>query len=658
MKFLPLFLVSGAAVGMETALTRYFAVASWSDYGYWVISIVMVGFAFSGVFLALAREFLLRRAALLFTILPAFLVASAALGYCATILNPFNPLQLQNPVTYAPQLANIGLYYLALLPFFFGAGLFISLSFLTNAARIGQVYAADLLGAGAGSVLVLGLMYLLSPFALVAALLPVLALAACCIGRYRLPAGLAALVMLGLAELLLAAGPQAAVSPYKPIYPPAHTPGAKVLARINNPRGEFLLLDDFTERVNTDISNDAAMLGYADPPRSFGLYRDGIRIASLPRPGPLASFYAPGALDALPYRLVAKPNVLLIGASGGFRIAEVLELGAARVTALEPDPVLYRALKHGLSTSPTYAPDVRVKILNENPRAAVAAAQKFDVIDISADFLDAAPANVYAFSAQAFAADLAHLAPGGVLSIPVSIQDFPAYALRMLATAKSALALDGIDNPGAHVIVYRSAWNARILLSPTPFSAAQIATAGKWCDDRSFDVSYYQGIDVAGARDNLYNDLPAVSFTNGTVTAYGPDDSIADEAGGILAGQQTVSSQAFDLRPVTDDRPTFYAILRLNQLSLLLARLQILPQAEIGALVNLAVLAQCRADRLLVLLVPPRRPSRTKRHPALKCFGRWFTSPSLPWGFCFWKFSGSKKPARFWMTAPPALPWC
>ena len=40
----PLFLVSGAAVGFEIALTRYFAVAKWSEYGYWVISIVMAGF--------------------------------------------------------------------------------------------------------------------------------------------------------------------------------------------------------------------------------------------------------------------------------------------------------------------------------------------------------------------------------------------------------------------------------------------------------------------------------------------------------------------------------------------------------------------------------------------------------------------------------------
>jgi len=54
--FAPLFLVSFSAVAFEIALTRFFAVAAWSEYGYWVISIVMAGFALSGVALALARE--------------------------------------------------------------------------------------------------------------------------------------------------------------------------------------------------------------------------------------------------------------------------------------------------------------------------------------------------------------------------------------------------------------------------------------------------------------------------------------------------------------------------------------------------------------------------------------------------------------------------
>jgi hypothetical protein len=610
MRFLPLFCVSAVALGLETALTRYFAVANWSDYGYWVISIVMVGFAFSGVTLALAQHHLERHAGWLFALLPAALTLAAALGYAGVVANPFNPLALQNPATYQTQLGNIALYYAALLPFFYLTGLFISLCFVALGSRLGAIYAADLFGAGAGSVLVLTLMYLLPPFALVAALLPLLAVAAAFTAPRRLLAMAAALAALAAGEAVLALGPQAAISQYKPIYAPLHTPNAKVLATLNTPRGTFMLLDDFTERVNTDISNDSGMLGYPNPPRSFGLYRDGVRMASLPMPGPVDSGYAKGALDALPYTLRPHASALLIGAGGGFRVSELLALGAAHVDALEPDPVLYAALTQGLSTSPALPPDPRVRIFDDNPRGAVTDGARYDVIDLSADFLDAAPANMYAVSAQAYAADLGALTPTGILSVPVNIQDFPAYALRQLATMRAALTLAGVQDPGAHLLLYRSAWNVRLLASPTAFSAADIAAAAKWTGDRSFDISYYQGFDYVSARANLYNDLPAVSFTDDTVTSTGDDDSLADEADAVVAGQPSVSSQTFDLRPVTDDRPAFYAILRLNDLPLLLARVQILPQAEIGALVNLAVLAQAAIIAVLVLLVPLAAPRR------------------------------------------------
>ena len=98
MSLWPLFLISGAAVGYEIALTRYFAVAKWSEYGYWVISIVMVGFALSGVTVALVRDWAVRRGPLLLRWAPAPLVLAASGGYWATTANPFNPLQLQNEV--------------------------------------------------------------------------------------------------------------------------------------------------------------------------------------------------------------------------------------------------------------------------------------------------------------------------------------------------------------------------------------------------------------------------------------------------------------------------------------------------------------------------------------------------------------------------------
>ena len=600
---LPLFLVSLTTIGYEIALTRYFAVAEWSDYGYWVISIVMAGFALSGVAVALARDAAARHGAAVLGALPALLILSAAIGFHFTAENPFNPLQLQNPVTWAAQLWNIAGYYAALLPFFFFAGLFVSLSFVLNADRVGSVYAWDLTGAGIGAALVLGLMFLLHPFRLVPALLVPLAISGMWpTARPWIGRGASCTALIA-AEALLLLGSQPQISDYKPIYAPLHTPGAQVLAEHYSPRGVYTLLDDFTERVDTDVSNDAGMLGLPGPPRSFGLYRDGHRIAGLPRAGALDVGYAGASLDALPYQLIAHPSVLLAGASGGFRIAEALHLGAAKVVALEPEPVLRRALRYGLGPSPPQDND-RVRFSGQGPLAAAQSNARYDIIDISADFLDAAPANGTAFTVEAIAAYLHHLQPGGIVSLPVSIRDFPVYALRALATARTALQQIGVADPAAHVVVYRSAWNARLLVSDAPWTAARIAEVRRFCDQRSFDVSYYPGLDVTAARSNIYNDLPAVSFTSGEVTSGGPDDSIADEAAAVLAGKNTQSADAFSLAPMTLDRPFFFSALRLSQIGLLVRRLEVLPQAEIGALVNLAVLAQAVVIALAVLLVP------------------------------------------------------
>lgn len=603
--FLPLFLVSMASLGFEIALTRYFAVAKWSEYGYWVISIVLAGFALSGVVMALARDWFARRGPALLAWLPAVLIVTAAGGYHLVTTNPFNPLQLQNAATFAPQLANIAGYYACLLPFFFATGLFVSLSFVLNASEIGRVYGFDLTGAGAGAVLVLLLMGFVHPFFLVPCLLVPLALAAAFTMHRRLAVTAAALLALLAGEALLLLDNQAAFNDYKAIYAPLHVPGSRTLATITSARGLYMLLDDFTERVDMDLSNDAGMLGVSGPPTTLGLYRDGNRIAALPRPGKLTAAYAPATLAALPYTLLAHPRVLLVGASGGFRIAEARALGASSVLALEPEPVLHRALQDGLGPVPPLAPDPAVRLSERGPIAAVRGAERFDLIDISGDFLDAAEANASAFAAQALAADLRALTPNGLVSIPVSIREFPAYAIRMLATARAALLADGISDPASHVLVYRSAWNVRILLSPAPFEAARIAAAKSFCDARSFDISFFPGMDPVAARANIYNDLPAVSFEAGEVTsADGAHDAIADEAGAVLAGEPTASAESFNLSPITYDRPAYYAVLRLAHLTTVLKRLELLPQAEIGQVVNLAVLAQAVVVALLVLAVP------------------------------------------------------
>ena len=634
MSLWPLFLISGAAVAYEIALTRYFAVAKWSEYGYWVISIVMVGFALSGVTVALVRDWTVRHGPALLAWLPALLVITAALGYWATTANPFNPLQLQNAVTFVPQLWNIALYYAVLLPFFFLTGFYISVVFVLNEDRVNLVYGYDLTGAGAGAAAVLGLMMLVHPFQLVPVLLVALALAAITGARWR-PAA-AALAALFAAEALLLLDSHAEYNDFKAIYAPLHVPNAKVLAEVRSPRGLYTLLDDFTERVDVDISNNAGLLGVPGPPASYGLYRDGGRIAALPS-GPIDAAYAPATLDALPYRLLPKARTLLAGASGGFRIRQALQLGAVHVDALEPDPVLRDAALFGLGGAPALAPDPRVRVLGESPLAAVQFGGPYDLIDISADFLEAGEANATAYSAEALTADLRALAPGGLVSIPVSIRELPVYGIRVLATVREALLRAGHQDPAQHVLVYRSAWNLRILVGNEAWTPARIATAKRFCDERSFDVSYYPGIDVEAARAGLYNDLPAVSFESGEVTSgAGSSDAVADEAGAVLRGEASESQAAFNLQPITLDRPAFYAILRLSQVPNILRRIEILPQAEVGQLVNLAVLGQAIVLALVVLAVPllaPRVAGRVgERVPILRPV---FYFASLGLGFLF-----------------------
>src|SRR5262249_48015004 len=148
--------------------------------------------------------------------------------------------------TWQTQLWNIAGYYACLLPFFFLAGVFVSLNFVLHADRIGQVYGYDLTGAGAGAAVILAAMFLVHAFFLVPLLLVPLAASACFVsGRWRLAGSAAAVIALIGAEALLLFGNQAQFNDFKAIYAPLHTPDARVEATVLSPRGDYQLLDDF-----------------------------------------------------------------------------------------------------------------------------------------------------------------------------------------------------------------------------------------------------------------------------------------------------------------------------------------------------------------------------------------------------------------------------
>ena len=504
---------------------------------------------------------------------------------------------------------NILGYYAALFPFFFLAGLAVSLNFVARPERIGFVYGYDLLGAGAGAVAALLLMLVLHPFHLVPALLPLLAIATALAGgvRWRI----AAVVVLVAAEAAVLAFAVPAVSQYKPVYAPLNVQGGQVLGEWTSPRGFYQLLDNFTERLDTDVTNNAGSMGLPAPPRTYGLYRDGSRIAALPMRVPPEAGHAPGALDAAPYALLDAPRVLLLGAAGGFRPAEALALGAAHVTVIEPEPVLRDALRHGLGPVPPMAADPRVTLSDAHP---LRAEGRFDLVDVSGDFLGADDQNRHAYTRDAMAARLVQLEPGGMLSIPVSIRELPAYAVRVIATAQAALRLAGVADPGAYLAVIRSAWNLRVLVAREPFDEARVATLLAFAEARSFDLSWAPGLPQGR---EVWNELSAVSLDSGGVDsgAGASADAVAEEAAALLAG--TPREDAFDRSPLTADRPWLSPLVRLPAVGAAIERMEVLPQPEIGLLVNVAVLAQAALLALLVAGLPLLARGALRVRPAM-----------------------------------------
>ena len=610
---LAVLLVSMSGIAFEVMLTRYFAIASFSEFGYWVISMAMVGYALSGVLLSIfSTAFVKMHRALLF-VLPVLLMLVAVAGFHLTTINPFNPLALENPVLWKTQLVNIGLYYLALFPFFFLVGSFLGLNFMAFRGQVMGLYGADLIGAGIGAILILALMFTVHPFYLVCAIPPVLFLAALvnlpyAFAGHRKTAVVAALVALALCETWVVKENRARFYEYKAVYTVLNVENNRIVREYRSPKGYSLVLDNFTERRDLPVTNNLGLLQIEGPPESLGLYRDGNRVTSLPKPGIQPDLgYVRGALCTLPYMLREKPRALLVGSGGGFRIAEAGEAQCSKVVVLESDEVVYRDL--------TAAGANGTEVHYEGPQSYLSRGPKpFDVVDIAVEHLDGGKANIYAFTRECIQRYYRALTPKGLVSIPITIRQFPGYAEKAVSTVVDALRREGVANPQDHIIVYRSEWIARVLVCKSGFTPEDIAKVRAFCSDRSFDTPWFPGIKPEEVE--VWNESPPFTLEDEQADAAPgtSKDSLMTDLVALLSGNQQgdEASATFDLSAFSNERPFLHSIVQLGNLKKVLRKLDQIPQTEIGLLVNYCVLAQAALFGLIVCLLPLARVGRVK----------------------------------------------
>ena len=557
--FLAIALVSAAALGYEILLLRLFSIIQWQHFAYMIISLALFGYGVSGTFLALAGDLIGRRFGRLFAANAALFGVAAPGCFFLAQRVPFNPLELLWDPLQPLYLA--ALYLLLAVPFLFAANC-IGLAFCRFRGRIGKVYASDLLGAGTGALGMVALLFALTPMealnaigaaGFAAAALSLVARGAD--GRRRAMALLSA----GLAFLLVLSGPwvELRLSPYKGLSQALRVSGAEIAQELSGPLGLVTVVK--SPRVPFRHAPGLSLRSPFEPPEQLGVFTDGGSFGVINRDDGREA--PPGYLDyltsALPYHLLEKPRVLVLGAGGGGDVQLALYHRASRIDAVEANYQMVALLEDDYASfsGRLYGrPGVRVHIAEIRGFVA-AGGESYDLIQLAlVDAFGAASAGLsalnenYLYTVEAMEDFLARLAPGGLVAITRWLKLPPRDSLKLLATAAQALRRSGAADPSRRLVLIRGWKTTTLLIKNGAFSEPEIAAVKRFADARSFDLAYIPGITPGMA--NRYNLLDRAYFHDAATAILGP------------SGDDFIRRYKYDIRPATDDRPYFFNFFR------------------------------------------------------------------------------------------------
>jgi len=92
--FVSIFLISAAALAYEILLMRLLSIIQWHHFAYMIISLALLGYGTSGTFLALTRQWLQERFAVVYIASAALFGVSMAVCFTLAQRVPFNALEI------------------------------------------------------------------------------------------------------------------------------------------------------------------------------------------------------------------------------------------------------------------------------------------------------------------------------------------------------------------------------------------------------------------------------------------------------------------------------------------------------------------------------------------------------------------------------------
>jgi hypothetical protein len=496
------------------------------------------------------------------------------------------------------------IYLVLALPFFFVANC-LGLALAHYRGEINRVYAADLLGAGIGSLGIVLLLFLVFP-ATALQILGTLGIAAAALASWELkfrPRRITlVLVLLAFMPLMLPAGWTAlAISPYKGMNQALQISGTRIIDEYSSPLGLISVME--SPQVPLREAPGLSLNASSEPPPQLGVFTDAdaMTVITAHTDDREKLAYLDQVTSALPYHLKKPEKVLILGAGGGSEVLQANYHGAGHIDAVELNPQMvdlvrkkYKAFAGDLYT----APNVAVHI-TEARGFVSGSKESYDLIQIALlDSFGASAAGLYSLSenylytVQALQEYLAHLSPDGMLAISSWIKLPPRDSLKLFATALEALRQSGIDEPEKRLVLIRGWQTGTLLIKNSPFSEKEILSVKKFCEARSFDTDYFPGITIA--ETNYYNVLAEPYFF------LGAQALLSDEAPTFLQNYK------FILQPASDDRPYFFHFFKWGVLKEILALRGEggMPLLEWGYLILIATLIQALIASLVLILLP------------------------------------------------------
>src|SRR5512134_459569 len=420
---------------------RLLSIVQWHHFAYMIISLALLGYGASGSLLALAGAPLLRRFEISFTASAALFAVSAPACFFLAQSVPFNPLELPWDPSQLRGLAAI--YLMLALPFLFAAAC-VCLALERHREAAHRVYSYDILGAGAGSLGILALLYLLPPLDALKAVSAVGLLAAAWFwaGAALRPRWGAALPLaLAAALALLLPGGSGALRPseFKELPQLLRVPGARVVAERSSPLGWITVVG--SGQVPLRHAPGLSLNTPEEPPAQLGLLTDGEGLSPILRfDGRSAPTYLDYLTSALPYHLLEKPRVLVLGAGGGAEVLQALGGGAATLDAVELNSQVVELVRDqsGDFSGGIYR-QARVHVAEARGFVERGAGQ-YDLIQLALlDSFGASAAGVrslaegYIYTVEEMHAYLRRLAPGGLLAVTRWVTLPPRDALKLFA---------------------------------------------------------------------------------------------------------------------------------------------------------------------------------------------------------------------------------